>query len=93
MNEAFYSHNMKCRVKQVNKFKARKLWDEGREIYLHPCNMDFDSVRQRPILVGRNNFDCQGWSFDDVVHHNEVFNCDSERGKYMHYFVKVSINQ
>lgn len=89
-NVKFYSHHLKCDVIQIDKRKARKLWDKGVEIYMHSCRLGFDEPSQRPVVVGRNNIDCIGWKFDSIVHHNEVFYCDNIRGRYMHFFVKAS---
>lgn len=89
MNKVFFSKELNCDMKQVDKRIARKMYGEGKEIYLLPCKEVFDNIVQRPILIGSKNFDCQGWGFDDIVSHNETFNCDIIRGTYLHYYVKV----
>lgn len=91
MKGKFYSHYAKCEVMQISKRKARSLWDDGVQLYLHPCNMSFDDARQRPVLVGQHNFDCLGFTFDRIVDYNESLICDISRGRYLHYYVKTSL--
>ena len=89
INEVFYSHDLKCRVKQISKRTARKLWDEGREIYLHSSNMRFDNMWQHLMPAGKDYYSFVGYTFDQVCSSYETFNCDNERGRYIHFFVKA----
>ena len=89
INEVFYSHDLKCRVKQISKRTARKLWDEGREIYLHSSNMRFDNMWQHPMSASKDGYSFNGDTFDQVCSSYENYNCDNERGRYIHFFVKA----
>lgn len=86
INEVFWSNDLKCQVKQISKRTARKLWDEGREIYFHSSNMRFDNMWQPPMPACK---DVAGHTFDQVCSSYETYNCDNERGKYIHFFVKA----
>ena len=88
INEVFYSHDLKCRVKQISKRTARKLWDEGREIYLHSSNMRFDNVWQHPMSGSKDGYSFNGYTFDQVCNDYESYNCDNERGRYPAYYVE-----
>lgn len=89
INEVFYSHDLKCRVKQISKRTARKLWDEGREIYFHSSNMMFDNMWQHPMPASKDGYTFVGYTFDLVCADYKYYNCDNERGKYIHFFVKA----
>lgn len=88
INETFYSHNMKCTVKQVSKRTARKLWEEGKEIYFHPSNMWFDNMWQHPMPASKDGYSFAGHTFDQVCDSFYYYNCNSESGKYIHFFIK-----
>lgn len=88
INEVFYSHNLKCSVRQISKRKARKLWDEGREIYFHSSNMMFDCIWQHPMPACKDGYSFVGYTFEQVCNSYEVYNCDNERGRYIHFFIK-----
>lgn len=89
INEVFYSHDLKCRVKQISKRTARKLWDDGREIYFQSSNMRFDNVWQSPMPASKDGNSFVGYSFDLICCNYKSYNCDNERGKYIHFFIKV----
>ena len=89
INDVFYSHDLKCRVKQISKRTARKLWDDGREIYLHSSNMRFDNMWQHPMPACKDGYSFVGYTFDQVCSSYETYNCDNERGRYIHFFVKA----
>ena len=38
---------------QINKRKARKLYDAGYEVFLHPCKMAFDSLWKEPCEISK----------------------------------------
>lgn len=88
--EPFYSETLKASMLQVTKTQAKKLFEQGETIYLHPCKMRFDNVWQPPIPISidriKNEF---GWDFGKYVNNFEVYNCDGERGKYTHFFIQI----
>lgn len=87
----FYDERLKCRVRQINKTRARKLYDQGKTIYLQSCKMVFNSMWQSacPINKERESWGEKGETFDSVVDAFTYFNCDNERGKYPCFFVEV----
>ena len=88
INEVFWSNNLKCQVKQISKRMARKLWNEGREIYLQTSNMRFDNIWQPP-MPSKKDYSFIDYTFDLVCCSYETNSCDNERGKYIHFFIKV----
>jgi len=87
MTWIFYSNVLKCRVKSIQKRTARKLYEFGVQIYLHPCKMRFDNPWQPPLPYRLGEYD-DNRSFDEICNAFRYYNCDSERGKYIHFFVK-----
>ena len=84
--ETFYSNKLQKTVKQVNKTTARKLWNKGVSIFLHPSKMRFDNPWQQPYLTSKSTNNVSE-DFDQVHNDYRYYNCDSERGKYIHFFV------
>ena len=84
----FYSHNLKCEVKQINVRTAKKLFENGKELYLIPSNMVFDSLWYHPMSVKKETAHTE--NFDHIINEFSYYNCDNERGKYIQYFVRVS---
>jgi len=87
--QKFYSHDLKCEVKQVQKRTARKLFDDGRTIYLHASNMMFDNMWQHPMPCEKNGYSFVGYTFDQICDSYATYNCDSERGRYIKFYVKA----
>ncbi len=74
---------------QVNKRKARKLYDAGYEVFLHPCKMAFDSIWKEPCEISKEILTDAETKFDKWVNHYQALNCDSEQGRYCRYFVRA----
>lgn len=83
----FYSHTLKATVKQINKTLARKLYDSGKSIYVHPCNMIFDSVWQSPYCINVKDNIWGAENFDGRINDYMYYNCDNECGKYPCFFI------
>ena len=66
INETFYSKRLKCMIRQISKQAARKLWDEGKEIFFLPSYIKFDNTWMRPMEAEKNGFSFQGYTFDRV---------------------------
>lgn len=94
--EEFYSNTFNCTMKQVNVKKARRLFNEGHTVYLHPSKMRFDNVWQSPIPISKDYYDkaiignFAAEPFDNAINHFVYYNCDGERGKGVHYFIQVT---
>jgi len=72
--------------KQVNKTTARKLFDAGESIYLHPCNMMLENAWQLPFSCSnKNNVD-----FDNLVNTYTYYNCLQELGSYANFFTEIN---
>lgn len=92
--EEFYSNTFGCVMKQVGAHMARKMFNEGHTVYFHPSKMRFDNVWQSPIPISKESWEhniviSSIDPFDNACNHFRVYNCDSERGKGIHYFIQV----
>lgn len=83
--ETFRSHVDGRLYRRINKAIARKVYDNGKTIFMQSCNISFDSMWQSacPITPDVTT------SFDSVVNAFQYYNCDSERGRYPHYYIEV----
>lgn len=70
---------------QVNKTKARRAYNSGKNVYLHPCNMKINSVWGRPIKINNT----YGNNFDYSVNSFKYYNCVHGLGNYPNYFVEA----
>lgn len=79
-------------VKQVTKTAAKKAFNKGETIWLHPCNMRLNNpwgIRPCPIDKEQAFYVDESRAFEAVVNNFKYYNCDNERGKYPIYFIKV----
>jgi hypothetical protein len=80
------------RYEQVSKPTARKLFKQGRTIYLNACKMMPGNVWQSlcPVTIDRDRIEATPEEqFKHIVNNFEFYNCDSERGRYANYFIKI----
>ena len=84
----FYCNSMKCTIVQVSKPKARRLYNEGKTIYLQSCNMRFDNMWQSACPISKSTEQWIDQDFDKIVNEFTYYNCDNERGKYPNFFIK-----
>ena len=80
---------------QISRNTARKRFNNGDEILLHPSNMRFDNMWQRPMPIDINSSFCineedREKRFDQVCADYMYYNGDNERGKYINYFVEIT---
>lgn len=80
---------VRVRVKQVNKTTARKLYNEGKTVYLQSCNMSLNNPWQSPYPISKEDERWNGSSFDGMVNGFQWWNCDAKRGRYANFFVEV----
>jgi len=73
-------------VQQVNKTTAKKLYDQGKQLYLNACNMRINNAWQDPMPLDN----AQGYSFNLMLSEYEYYNCCSERGNYANFFTPTS---
>lgn len=83
----FYSHDYHMTFQQINIRKAEKLYRDGVDIYVHPCNMLFDSVWQSPYKMNIKDSMWGSENFNARINDYKYYNCDNERGKYPHFFI------
>lgn len=81
------------KAKQVNIKMAEKAYNEGKQLWLLPCNIRINNAWQHPMPLDRksiedNAFKC-GSTFSQIVNEFKYYNCDNERGKYPIFFVEV----
>jgi hypothetical protein len=78
--------NTNITLEQISKPQARKLFDEGKEIYLSPCNMKvFNSWGTLLSVTKANN----NANFYRIVKSYEYYNCNNEAGKYVLFFKQI----
>ncbi len=87
--EQFYSNITNGMIQQVNKTKARNLYKQGKTIYFQSSNLKFDCIWQTPMKAQKDEYSFQGCTFENVCDFFEVYGCDEERGKYIHFYVAV----
>lgn len=85
----FYSSTLKKEVKQINIIKAKKLFEQGKTIYLKCSNMMFDSFWQGPCPIVKNGNPWFKDNFDTIVNDFKYYNCSYETGRYPNFFVEV----
>lgn len=84
----FYCNSMKCTIVQIAKQRARRLYEQGKTIYLQSCNMMFDGMWQSACPISHETRAWDEQTFDSIVNEYTYYNCDCERGKYPNFFVK-----
>jgi hypothetical protein len=79
--------DINIKLEQISKPQARKLFDEGKEIYVSPCNMKiFNSLGTLLSVTKVNN----NANFDRIVKSYENYNCNNnEVGKYASFFKQI----
>ena len=97
--EEFYSFDLECVVVRVNKIRAKKLFCEGKNIFLQPCNMLFDGRLKSPVEVDKESAFNGSWRvcydtpeelFDALVGEYTYYNCNNEFGRYLRFFIRKS---
>lgn len=71
-------------IERVNKQKAKRLFNEGKTIYLQSCNMYPFGVWQSLCPI-----DSEKGDFDQICNEYGYYNLDNERGKYIHFYIKT----
>lgn len=74
-------------VKQINAVKAKKLFEMGEKIYVHPCNMLVNNGWQNPAYI---KMMVKSDSFDQIVNAFKYYNCNAVIGKRVLFFMCVN---
>ena len=83
-NESIRIHSLDLNVKQVNKTKAKRLFEQGTVIYLHPCNMAINN----PWMTPSDHKNDRDYNFDNLVNTWSYYNANSELGYYPNFFIE-----
>lgn len=84
----FYSNRMQCKIKQITKTTAKKLFLNGVEIFLNPANLNFNNeLLVHPMPLKKDAYNYEKWDY--ILNDFMYYNCDAERGKYINFFVRV----
>jgi hypothetical protein len=87
-NQTLKIHSLNIYVKQVNKTTARKLYNSGITVYLHPCNMTINNPWQPPMAANiANEVETSVNTFDYLVNSWGWYNANSEMGLYPNFFI------
>lgn len=81
---------------RITKAQAKKLYEAGGKVYILSCKLHPENVYERPVLLGLQTCDKETGevvadnriSFKAAVRTYEVYNCDSERGRYAAFYKK-----
>lgn len=74
--------------RQIDKRLARKCFDAGKQILLLSSNLCFNNLWQYPCPIRKE--DSYGKrDFDHIVNDYTYYNCDAERGRYVHFYIKL----
>lgn len=74
------------KVLRLSKMRARKLFNEGRIIFIIPNKCRLDNMWVRPMRIQKS----EEVSFDTLVNSAIFYNCCSELGYYLRYYVLES---
>jgi len=73
---------------RISKAKARKLFEQGKTIYIQSCNMTPVNPWQSAHEIDPAHYKEENYSFDSMVNNYEYYNTDCERGYYAAFYVK-----
>lgn len=86
MQKEDYTEN-NIRYVRINKRKARIKFVEGKTIYLIQDNMRLGNAWQGLCPISNERYSAIGNTFDNHVTDFMYYNCDSERGRGVKYFI------
>ena len=74
---------------RVNKQKAKRLYHQGVELTLLPCNVPLNN-----LWIAGHTFNIQQMEhreFDKIVNSFEFYNCSRELGRYTAFYVEETL--
>jgi len=78
-------------VKQINKIEAKRLFNNGETIYLQTSNFYPFGVWQNLMTVNiKDDVDNSTDQFEFLCNSFRWYNCDNERGKYIHFYKQLN---
>lgn len=87
MRSITYTTNDGLTYTRVTKARARKLYNAGIEIGIHPCNLHPTSPWTGTPLTVSNKSDR---AFDAIVNEFEYYNCCSDLGRYASFYEPIT---
>lgn len=85
LGSADYSE-VKILCKQINVKTAKKLYDKGVKIWLHPCNLILSNPWQEPYDYKKSETYTE--CFESLVNSFSYYNCDKDRGQRIIFFAQ-----
>lgn len=77
-------------VKQINKLTAKKLYNNGETIYMQTSNFAPFGVWQNLMTANvKEDIDNTVNQFEYLCDSFRWYNCDNERGKYIHFYQRI----
>jgi len=70
---------------RVDKRIARKLYNEGKDVFLVPRNMRPDNCWGLGMPINKSNWNTVG-TFDTMVAEYAWYNCNNETGRYVAFY-------
>ncbi len=70
-------------MERINKRQARRAFEQGKEIWVVPCNMDV----KFGMLISKEYLKKGYRSFDHIINNYVWFNCNNETGRYCAYYL------
>ena len=86
MHEEYTMHGVN--YVRIDKKKARIKFNSGKFIWLIQDMMRLDNAWQSPYSIYINEEERSEKDFDKLVNAFQHYNCDSERGRGVKYFIK-----
>lgn len=74
-------------LKRVNYTEAFNRFNKGCYVWLLPCNVRFNNMWMQPYCISYDMEICENKSFSDIVNQYAYYNCNSELGRNVKYFV------
>ena len=71
---------------KIRKNTARKLFNEGHELIIIPCNCSPNGFWVKGFRICKTKL--ENSDFDRLINEFEYYNCNSELGRYTHYYIE-----
>jgi len=86
-------------MRKVNKTLARKMFNDGKTIYILPCKIPLNNVWVQPYIINKTiansiyNQTFEVIGFDTIINNFELYNCNYESGYYATYYINENKNK
>ena len=79
-------------VKRISKKMARKIFEQGKTIYVQSCRFNPFCVLSQAIDINKENdsFLYGSYNFDTYVNSFEYYNCSFEQGYYASFYIELT---